>query len=166
VSSPFNEETYPSWSIVTYQFPARGDLAPVKLVWYDGGKLPPRPKELEDGRKLGSNGKLYIGNKGVIFNERVIPETSMQELRGSLPPKSLPRSPGIYKEFIRACKGGEPCGANFEGFAGPLTEVVLLGNIALRCRQKIEWDPVKFRITNVAEANDFLHRPYRKGWTL
>ena len=107
-----------------------------------------------------------MGDKGTMFGYRVIPEPKMREMLEDRPPKTLPRSPGVYAEFIRACKGGEPAGANFPDYAGPLTEVVLLGNIALRCKGKIEWDPESFRITNVPQANQYLRREYREGWTL
>ena len=81
------------------------------------------------------------------------------------PPKTIPRSIGHSKEWIEACKGGKPAGANFD-FSGPLTETVLLGNIALRTGKKLLWDAENFKITNVPEANQFLHRDYRKGWSL
>ena len=88
------------------------------------------------------------------------------------PPKTLPRSIGHYAEWIEACKGGKEAGSNF-GWAGPLTETVLLGNVALRTelrekmtRTKLLWDPVKMEFTNMPEANNFVHREYREGWTL
>ena len=75
----------------------------------------------------------------------------------------LPRSPGHYEEWINACKGGEPAGANFD-FAGPLTEAVLLGNIAIRTGKKLLWDGKN--VTNVPEANAYINPPYREGWKL
>ncbi|MFW6162532.1 MAG: Gfo/Idh/MocA family protein [Planctomycetota bacterium] len=165
-TSPVNDETYPAWSIVTYQFPARGDHPPLKLVWYDGGKKPPRPPQLEADRKLRGNGQLWIGDKATMFNGRVIPETKLKELMADEPPETLPRSPGIYKEFIRACKGGPPCGANFPDYAGPLTEIVLAGNLAVRTGQPIEWDGEHLRCTNLPAANRYIRREYRSGWEL
>jgi len=164
--SGHNGETYPNWSIITYQFPARGEMPPVKLVWYDGGKMAERPKDLEPERKLNDNGQILIGDKATLFDGRIIPEARMKELQPSLPPKTLPRSPGIYEEFKRACRGGEPCGANFPGFAGPLTEMVLSGNVAIRVGKKLAWDWPSLKCTNVPEANNYVHREYRKGWTL
>jgi len=165
-----NRETYPWASMVTYRFPARGDLPPVKLVWYDGGLRPPRPEELEEGVEMGANGTLYIGDKGKMLNDRLIPEKRQREY-GS-PPRILPRSPGHYKEWILHCKGGKPGGSNFN-WAGPLTEAVLLGDVALQLelrakltRHKLYWDPKAFKFTNLPEANKFLHREYRRGWTL
>jgi predicted dehydrogenase len=170
ISTLVNTETYPLASKIHYQFPARGDMPPVKVVWYDGGMRPPRPDELEDGRQVGDNGKLFIGDKGKMLGERLIPESRMKEY--GKPPQKLERSPGHHIEWIEACKGGKPAGSNFD-HAGPLAEAVLLGNVALRPelreignRKKLLWDPEKFEITNVPEANQFLRREYREGWTL
>ncbi|MBN2138376.1 MAG: Gfo/Idh/MocA family oxidoreductase [Sedimentisphaerales bacterium] len=170
VSTLVNKETFPVASTVHYEFPARGDMPPVKVIWYDGGLRPPRPEELEPGRQVGDNGKLFVGDKGKMLGERIIPESKMKEYKQ--PEKSIPRSPGHYIEWVEACKGGKPAGSNFD-HAGPLAEAVLLGNVALRPelreqmnRTKLLWDPEKFEITNVPEANQFLHHEYRKGWEL
>jgi len=165
-----NTETYPLASVVHYEFAARGDMPACRVVWYDGGMRPPRPAELEPGRQIGSNGKLFIGDDGKMLEERLIPESRMKEY--GKPPRVLERSPGHHVEWIEACKGGKPAGSNFD-HAGPLAEAVLLGNVSLRPelkeivnRQKLLWDPEKFEITNVPEANRFLRREYRRGWTL
>jgi len=170
ISTLVNRETYPLSSKIHYEFPARGDMPPVKVTWYDGGMRPPRPEELEDGRQVGDNGKLFIGDKGKMLDERIIPETKMKEY--GKPKQLLDRSPGHHIEWIEACKGGKPAGSNFD-HAGPLAEAVLLGNVALRPelkeignRKKLLWDPEKFEITNMPEANQFLRREYREGWTL
>ena len=169
-SGRVNTETYPLTSIVTYQFPARGDMPPVKLVWYDGGLRPPRPAELPDGQLMGDNGRLLVGDKGKILGNRIIPESRKKEYPE--PAKSIPRSPGHYVEWIQACKGGKPAGSNFS-WAGPLAETVLLGNVALRSqlrddmtRHRLDWDSEKLQFTNLPEANQFLRREYRQGWTL
>jgi len=177
-STRVNTETFPLASMVTYQFPARGDLAPVKLVWYDGGLRPPRPDELDADSEMGANGHLFIGDKGKILTLRntnrqgyaLIPESRAQEYGD--PPKILERSIGHYKEWIAACKGGQPGGSNFE-WAGPLTESVLLGNIALRpelrqelTTQRLLWDGGLQRFTNCDAANTFVRPAYRNGWTL
>ncbi|MBW8041474.1 MAG: Gfo/Idh/MocA family oxidoreductase [Planctomycetes bacterium] len=171
VSTLVNKETYPVASAVHYQFPARGDMPPVKLTWYDGGMRPPRPDELENDRQMGTNGALFIGDKGKMLGGRLIPEARMKEYKK--PPKTLPRSPGHHQEWIDACKGGKPAGSNFPDHAGPLAEAVLLGNVALRPelkekmnRAKLLWDGPNLKITNVPEANKFLHYEYREGWTL
>jgi predicted dehydrogenase len=161
VSSPLFKETYPAASIVRYRFPAREDMPAVKLTWYDGGLKPPRPELLEDERELGEGGTIYIGDKGVIYNGRLLPESRMREYPP--PPKTLPRSPGHYREWLLACKGGAPAGSNFD-VSGPQAETVLLGNIALLTKKKLQWDPANLQITNVPEANAYLRRNYREGW--
>jgi len=169
-STLVNKETYPVASMVHYQFPARQDMPPVKLTWYDGGLRPPRPDELDQGQQMGTNGILFIGDKGKMLEYRLIPESRRKEY--GRPPQMLPRSPGHFVEWIEACKGGKPAGSNFD-HAGTLAEVVLLGNVALRpelreklTRTKLLWDGPNMKITNVPEANEFLHRQYRNGWTL
>ena len=159
-----NNESAPTASIVYYEFPAAGDRPAVSLTWYDGGLMPHRPEELEPDLQFGGgDGMLYVGDKGKMLNHRIIPESRMKE--HGPPPKKLPRSPGHYQEWINACKGGEPAGSNFD-FAGPLTEVVLLGNIAIRTGKKLCWDGPNMTITNVPEANPYINPPYREGWTL
>ena len=167
-----NDETYPVASRVTYEFPARGDMAPVTLHWYDGGMKPPRPPELEDGRKWDTNGALYIGDKGKMLGGRLIPEARQKEY--GKPPQKLERSPGHYMEWVIACKGGKPAGSNFPDHAGLLAQVVLLGNVAIRKELKAEkylgtkllWDGEAFKFTNVPEANKYLTKEYREGWAI
>jgi predicted dehydrogenase len=170
-STRVNKETYPLGSMVTYYFPARGALPPAKFVWYDGGLRPPRPEGLPEGATMGDNGRMIVGDKGFILGNTLFPDSRRKEF--AEPPATLPRSIGHYREWIEAAKGGKPAGANFPDWAGRLAEVVLLGNVALRVQlrnrltqAKILWDPVAFKVTNVPEANEFLHREYRKGWTL
>jgi predicted dehydrogenase len=173
-STRVNQETYPLASMVSYQFPARGELPPVKLTWYDGGLRPPRPPELEEGQELGATGAMLVGTQGKIVSQRMrwrlIPESKMQAY--GTPPKKLERSIGHYQEWIAACKGGKPGGSNFD-WAGPLAEAVLLGNVALRVqlreemtRKKLLWDSANLQFTNSTEANKYLRRAYREGWTL
>jgi len=161
-SSGVNSETVPLASIVRYKFPARSEMPPVTLTWYDGGLMPARPEELEEGRNL-SGGALYIGDKGKMMGHRLIPESKMKSYKR--PPKTLPRSVGHYKEWIEACKGGKPAGSNFD-FAGLVTEVVLLGNIALRTGKKVQWDAKEMKVANIPEANKYIQRQYRQGWIL
>jgi hypothetical protein len=167
-----NIETYPRASMVTYHFPAREGFPPLKLVWYDGGLMPSRPEELEEGRRMGDTygGALYIGDKGKILcgshganGARIIPEEKMKAY--DQPPKSLPRSRGHYEEWIAACKGGEAARSNFD-YAGPLTEIVLLGNLALRTEEKLYWDAENLKVKNVGELDEHIFRRYRRGWSL
>jgi len=159
-----NKETYPDASIVRYEFPARGNMPAVKLTWYDGGLKPPRPANLEKERNLSTNGVIFIGDKGVIMDGRLVPETRMMKYRPRR--KTIPRITGTHEQnWIDACKGGTAACSNFE-YAGPLTEVVLLGNIAVRTTSRLEWDGPNMKITNIPEANQLLTRNYRPGWTL
>ena len=171
-STLFNNETLPLASTVHYDFPARGDMPPVKLHWYDGGMLPLRPDELEDERQLSrEDGLIFVGDKGKMYVEgwggnspRLIPEAKMKEYKR--PPKTLPRSIGHHKEWIQACKKGTPTRSNFD-FAGPLTEAVLLGTVSIRMGgKKLIWDSFNLKVTNVPEANKYIHYQYRNGWTL
>ena len=159
-----NSETYPVASTIQYQFPARGDMPPVKLTWYDGGQKPNRPDEMDKGKEMDPSGVLLIGDEGKMLNGKLIPESSQRGY--NKPPQVIPRSPGHYAEWINACKGGKPAGSDFE-WAAPFTEVVLLGNVALRPElkkvltgTKLYWDAQKMEFTNVPEANDFLGRDY------
>jgi hypothetical protein len=139
-------------------------MPPVKLTWYDGGLKPARPAELEKERKLGDGGVIFIGDKGVIMDGRLVPESRMKDYKK--PAKSIPRIAGTHEQnWIDACKGGPAACANFE-YAGPLTETVLLGNVAIRTGKRIEWDGPNMKITNIPEANELLGRKYREGWTL
>ncbi|MCX5639155.1 MAG: Gfo/Idh/MocA family oxidoreductase [Planctomycetota bacterium] len=165
-----NNETFPLASIVRYEFPARGDMPPVKLHWYDGGMKPPRPDELERGRQMTS--VIFIGDKGKLMcgeygdNPRLIPETKMKEYKR--PPETLPRIEGGHHEqnWIRACKGGEPACSNFD-YSGPFTEAVVMGNLAIhRLGAKLLWDGENMKVTNDEEANRYVKQPYREGWSL
>jgi hypothetical protein len=138
------------------------------MMWYDGKKQPPRPKELEEARKLGGHGLLVIGEKGTIYDPgaycqspRLIPEAKMQEAIPNLPPKTIPRIKGShYEDWLRACKGGPKPGSNFD-HSGPLTEMVQLGNIAIRTGKKLEWDGENLTCTNVPDANKYVKKQYR-----
>ncbi|MHC4441744.1 MAG: Gfo/Idh/MocA family oxidoreductase [Planctomycetota bacterium] len=185
--SEYNPETFPVWSVIRYEFPARGDLPPLKWVWYDGGKNKPgwvnkKLKELAHGNKLTGSGSLIMGDKGTLYSPndygaqyKLLPE---KDFEGYKPPTPwLPRLPepkekrswdrNHHDEWIRACKEYKPDlpMSNFS-YAGPLTETVVLGCVAMRAQQKIEWDGPKMRITNLPEANQYLRRNYRKGWKL
>lgn len=165
-----SEVTAPKWSVVTYEFPARGSLPPVKLTWWDGRKKPPVPEELGPGATLPPGGTLYRGDKGAILSQgdygespRLIPESRMQEFKHR-PPKRIPRVPksNPYLEWIAACKGVGPApGSNIVDHSADLTEMVSLGNVAIRMGKPIEWDPVKGVCVGQPEADRFLHKSYR-----
>ncbi len=187
-SAEMNSETYPRWSRIVFEFPARGDMPPVKFFWYDGGKKP--PKEVTEGMNLASvkggkkrkrveelkpgdipgSGCLLVGDQGTLFSPddygsayKLFPDEDYADYKG--PPESIPRSPGHYVEWINCAKGGPQAYSSFE-FAGLLTETILLGNAALRAGKKLDWDGPNLKFTNVPEANNLLHYEYRKGWTL
>ncbi len=173
-STKFTADSYPLAEVVTYHFPARGKLPPVKLTWYDGGLMPPRPKELPDGRMMGdeNGGCLFVGKNGLLLcgtygeNPRLLPEELMQSYKR--PEKTIPRSPGIHEEWLAAIKAGKKSTTDFE-YSGKLTEVMLLGNIAVRmqaAKTVLEWDPEKMEFPNLPEANQFIHKEYRAGWSL
>ncbi len=184
-STEHKNETYTLASVERYEIPARADWPADKLTWYDGGLKPAWPDGLGEGRRLGSNGTMFVGDKGVLLGGRQGVPTLLPEARNNEyepPEKSLPRSIGHHAEWTEACKGGQPAGANFE-FASLVTQVVLLGNIALRIDErsgssgrggvrspepmpKLYWDGPNMKVTNLPEASDFLHREYRQGWTL
>jgi predicted dehydrogenase len=159
------DETAPLASITRWEFPAAGDRAAFTLTWWDGGLRPPRPEELEAGRDFGEGDWFYvIGERGKIYGHTLIPYAKAQEY--GRPPRKLERSPGHYKEWILACKGGTPAGSNFVTHAAHLAEVVLLGNIALRTPGKLLWDGENMKFTNSKEANPLINPPYREGWSL
>ncbi len=167
-----NFETFPIASMITYRFPARdnGRLPAVTMTWYDGGLVPPTPSDLPRGQRLPSNGVLYIGSKGKMYHgshggmPQLIP-ASLHEQAESIP-KSMARSPGHYEEWYQACKTGKAPVDHF-GYAGPMTETVLLGVLALRSPGNLlEWDSESLRIKNAPELNEHIHTEYRKGWSL
>ncbi|MBN1422399.1 MAG: Gfo/Idh/MocA family oxidoreductase [Planctomycetes bacterium] len=164
-----NGETVPHGSIVRYEFPARGDMPPVKVTWYDGGLRPPRPAELEPGRDLDGNGIILIGDKGTILcggwsnGPRLLPESRMKETPP--PPRMLPRVSGWMRDWIDAAKGGNPSSSNFD-VAGPMVEAILLGNVAVRTGKKLEWDGANLKAKNAPEADRFIRPEYRAGWTI
>jgi len=163
----FNNETYPQATVVRWEFPERGKLPAVTVTWYDGSNRPFLPKELEPGRNLPGQGGLYYGEKGTIMaphmgGPRLIPESKMKGFKVA---PFLPRGVNHYQEWIRACKGGPKPSANFD-YSGPLSETILLGNVAARAGKKLFWDGPNFKVTNVPEAEKYLKREYREGWRL
>jgi predicted dehydrogenase len=157
------DETAPLASIVTYDFAARGEMPPVRLVWYDGGLQPPCPKEMGNRTLPDGGAELYVGDEGMMLRDEIIPESRAKKFKDV--PKTLPRRSGTWGEWIEACRGGEPAGCHFE-WAGLLSEFVALGNLAIRAGKPLDWDAEKMQVTNVPEANKYVQEPYREGWTL
>lgn len=168
-----SDETYPRASIVRYEFPARGKMPPVTLTWYDGRLLPPFPRDFDPRQRFNADGALFVGEKGSIMHGshgagglRLLPKSRAQEYKQ--PPKTIPRVEGEAHEqdWIRACKDGRPASSSFE-YGGPLTEMVLLGVLAIRAKDKpLKWDGAAMRVTNDEDANNLVNPPYREGWTL
>jgi len=175
--TPVNNETFPLASIVHYEYPAREGMPAVKVHWYDGGLKPERPKELEIGRPLNqeSSNVLFIGSKGVLRcgeyggSPQLLPYERMREFSKNKPPQTLKRITTSHEgNWIEACKTGGQATSNFD-YAGPFTEMVTMGNLAIRPEnvgKKLEWDGANMRVTNDEKANDYVHMHYRDGWSL
>jgi len=155
-------ETAPLASIVTYDYPAREGMPPLRAYWYDGGIRPPSPPGYQGGG-LPTSGELYLGDDGIMLGHRLLTERRRQ-IADAIP-RTLPRRSGTWGEWFEACQGGEPAGCNFD-WSGPATEFVLLGNLAIRTGKVLEYDAAAMRITNDDTANGLLREPYHNGWTL
>lgn len=156
-------ETCPLGLIVRYEFPTRGDLPPLKLTWYDGDKIPPTIHNIATG----GGGNIFVGERGMLRADygswKLYPES---DFVGYRPPEpTIERSIGHHAEWIRACKTGSPTTCNFD-YSGALTEAVLLGDVAYRLGQRLEWDAEQLKAKNCPAADALLRRPYRKGWEL
>jgi predicted dehydrogenase len=170
VSTPFNNISFPHATMTIYEFPARGNRPAVKLTWYDGGLLPPKPVEMGEEELNKGGGALLVGSKGKLLHEtygakpRLLPK-SLHDSFGK-PPQKLARIPNENHEmnWVDAAKGKTQPSCPFE-YAAKLTEVMLLGVVSLRAGKKIEYDAANMRVTNVPGANDFLRREPRTGWT-
>jgi predicted dehydrogenase len=170
-TSGHNGETYPSWSIITFLYPANDKRGEVKLMWYDGGKLP--DQALLGDAKMESSGALVIGDKGKLYAPGDYAERGIQMLGGIEKPKvEWEKSPGHFEEWVRAIKGGKPARSNFNDYAGGLTETVLLGNLAVWAAKepgtgkKIEWDAKKMTATNAPEVAHIIKPEFHNGYTV
>jgi predicted dehydrogenase len=166
------DDSFPPATVVHYNFPARGKKLPaLKFHWYDGGILPERPEELEPDRRLPESGTIFVGTKGKLISEtysespRLIPETRMQAYKR--PKKTIPRVAGGHEQnWIDTIKGKTKATSPFD-YAGPFTETVLLGNLAIAFPgTKLLWDGAGMKVTNNAEANALVQHNYREGWKL
>lgn len=162
---PVREETYPDYLTVRWEHPARGKRPPLKLTWYDGKQRPESPEGVD--LKKWHLGVMFIGDKGTLVADYrkwiLLPEANF---KGFQPPKPwLTPSLGHHQEWIQACKTGSPTLCNFD-YSGALVEHNLLGTVAFRVGKKLEWDPVSLKARNCPEADQFIRRSYREGWTL
>ncbi len=159
----------PVGGLYTYRFGPRKSMPPVKFMWYEGGLMPPRPEELEPGDQLGAsgNGILFIGDKGMLTcpgwagAPRLLPGS--KDKAYTRPPKTLPRVMGHHRDWLDACKGGKQSSASFE-YSAALTEVGLLGLVAMRLGKKMYWNAKEMKAINAPEADEYFKENYRKGW--
>jgi predicted dehydrogenase len=159
----------PKASTITYEFPARGSLPPVKYVWYDGGRTPSTPAELGADGKLSEGGTLYFGDKGILYSPddygatiKLLPESRMKEFTHR-PPKKYDRVPKAnpHREWLAAIQGGPVPGSNIVDHSAGLTEFVLLGNLALRTGKPIHWDSTRGVCTGLPETQILIQKNYR-----
>jgi predicted dehydrogenase len=161
--SGHNKDSYPKWSIITFEFPKNDWRGPVTVKWYDGGKRVD-PELL--GKNPSGSGCLIVGEKGKLYS----PDDygGSYELIGNVdkPTVDYEKSPGHFQEFVRAIKTGKPAMSNFPDYAGPLTETILLGNLAVWSGEKVEWDAKNLKSTNQPELDKIVNSTYRDGWKL
>lgn len=165
---PTDKEIAPHGCMIFYDFPARGAQPPIRLTWYDGG-MRPRAPEVMGQFPLPTRGVLFVGDKGVIQcdgaggSPRLFPES----LRTSVtkPAPTIARSKGHHRDWIDACKGGDPASSNFE-YGARLTEIALVGVLAQRIRKPIMWDAAAMAVTGMPEAEPMIRGTYRAGWEL
>ena len=158
---PVHPETCPLGLIVRYEFPERDGLPPVRLTWYDGNRIPRKVA----GQRVPGSGVMFVGSKGTMFanysSYRLFPSDQYADYQP--PEPTIPRSIGHHAEWIKACKDGSPTTCNFD-YSGALTEAVLLGNVAYRVGQKLQWDAEKLCATNCPAADKYVRKEYRSGW--
>ncbi|MEN6337796.1 MAG: Gfo/Idh/MocA family oxidoreductase [Phycisphaerales bacterium] len=162
---PLHPESTAKWTIAKQQYPARGELPPVSLTWYNGGPYPAFMKE----RKIPAwnSAVLFVGSKGMLISDyskhQLLPEEQFANFQRPAP--FIPDSIGHHQEWIQACKTGGSTTCNFD-YSGALTEAALLCNVALRSGEKLTWDAKALKTVNSTKADAFLRREYRKGWEL
>jgi predicted dehydrogenase len=164
------EQTSPGLT-VRYEYPARADLPPAKMTWYDGGNQPVQLPDILAQNKVDPkgwrSGVLFVGDKGMVLanygTHLLLPKDKFALVER--PPKTIPDSVGHHQEWINACLQGTPTTCNFD-YSGPLTETVLLGNVAYRTGEKIAWDAQNMKAINCPKAEAFLRCNYREGWSL
>jgi len=165
-------DAFPRGEKITYEFPAQGRHGPITMYWYSGSERIPRPADLEPERKPVDTGAVVLGEAGTIMygshgagGVRIIPEAKMKIYQR--PEKKLPRGLEHHRDWLDAIRGGRKAGSDFTAYGGPLTELAMLGVIAIKLPgTKLEWDAEKMQFTNSPEANQYVNPPYRDGWTL
>ena len=163
-TSGHNKDSYPKWSVIKFQFPGNDKRGPIAGTWYDGGK---KPSADLLGKKPADSGSLIVGEKGMFYAPGDAAES--YELLGGATEMEVtyPKSPGHFEEWVRAIRGGEPAMSNFPGYAGRLTETILLGNLAVWADGKtIEWDAQNLVAKNAPEVAPIIRRTYRGDYSL
>ncbi len=169
--SGHNGDSYPAWSVIKFAFPEANGRPAIPVVWYDGGKKPSR--ELFGGKALPDSGALIVGDKDTLWAVGDYCER-FELLSGAKAAEvDYKHSPGHFEEWINAIKGGEPAMSNFADYAGPLSETILLGNLAVYAGKGpksegkiIEWDAKNLTAKNAPEVAHVIKREYREGWSL
>ena len=172
-SSGHNSDSYPNWSIIKFMFPASGSRPAIPVTWYDGGEKPPKELLGEKVEEVPGSGALIVGEKETLHAHGDYCG-SFSLVSGNTPPEvEFVKSPGHFEEFIAAIKGGPQAVSNFPDYAGPLTETILLGNLAVWCGKSptsdgkvVQWDSKNLRATNAPELDSIVKRQYRSGWSL
>ena len=156
-------ETAPLGLTVRYEFPAAEGRPAVKFTWYDGDMIPKKVA----GEDVPGNGVMFVGSQGKMFADysryRLFPSAKFAKF--APPPKTIERSIGHHREWLKACRDGSPTTCNFD-YSGALTEAVLLGNVAYRLGKKIAWDAKNMKAIGMPEADKYLDKEYRKGWEI
>ncbi len=164
-TSGHNKDSFPVWSVITYEFGQRGNRPPVNLIWYDGGKKP--PANLAPGVELDVNGCLIVCENATIYSPREYGGGSTIVGGGALPEIEFVQSPGHFEEWVQAIDGGKAARSNFADYSGPLTEMVVLGNLAVwQLGERIEWDARSMSVKGHPELEPIIRPAYRKGWEL
>jgi len=168
-TSGHNKETYPSWSVIDFEFPERNGRDALTLTWYDGGKKPDASKFGD--AKVENSGCLVIGEKGTIYAPGDYAASLVLIGGAEKKEAEYEKSPGHFEEWVRAIKGEKPAMSNFPDYAGPLTETILLGNLAVWAAaegdgKKIEWDAKNLKATNADEVASIVKPEYKNGYEL
>ncbi|MSR58287.1 MAG: Gfo/Idh/MocA family oxidoreductase [Planctomycetaceae bacterium] len=169
--SGHNKDSYPSWSVIKFMFPATAARPAIPVTWYDGGKKP--SPELFGGKDLPDSGALVVGSKDTLHAKGDYCG-EFELVSGAEAPKvDFVKSPGHFEEYVEAIKGGKPAVSNFPDYSGPLTETILLGNLAVWCGKspnssgkKVEWDSANLKGKNAPELDAIIKPAYREGWSL
>jgi predicted dehydrogenase len=164
-TSGTNKDSYPNWSVIRFEFPATATRPALTMTWYDGGKTP--PQDLLPDAKFQDSGSLIIGEKGKLYTPGDYGDGGKMIDGVDAGNVTYPESPGHFEEFVAAIKTGKPATSNFPDYSGPLTETILLGNLAVWAEgKKIAWDAKEMKATNAPEVSEIIRPKYRKGYAL